>query len=185
MRRGMTLVEVLLGTSLLIATLAVSATLLLGLARDRQRIVDRTESLRTLDLALDTIDDAFTTVAVRAGALPGLVTSARSIRLHAAMDRPGIETAVPGRHVVSMQDDGVGISLTGLEGEGVIVPGMATLRVRTRHDGQWVDSFDTLETGGLPSVVVIDAWLLAEPDEDTPPDRRRILVIPGLGMEPT
>jgi len=176
----MTLVEVLLGTSLLIAVLAVSATLLFGLARDRQRIVDRTESLRTLDLALDRIDDAFATVAVRAGALPGLVTTVRSIRLHAAMDRPGIETTVPGRHVLSMEDDGVGILLNGLEGEGVTVPGVATLRVRTRHDGRWLDAFNTLDAGSLPSVIVLDAWLVADPDEDTPPDRRRILVTPGL-----
>jgi hypothetical protein len=111
------------------------------------------------------------------------VTTAHSIVVHAAMDRPGVETTVPGRYVVSMQDDGVGISLKGLDGEGVTVPGVGTLRVHTRHDGQWVDAFDTLEAGVLPTVIVLDAWLLADPDEDMPPDRRRVLVTPGLGGE--
>lgn len=180
MRRGMTLIEVLLALGLLTAVLAVSGTLLLGLARDRQRIDERSQSLRSLDLALDRIDTAFATSAVRAGALPGLVTTGSSIRLMAAIDRPGVETDVPGRHVLSLQDDGVGITLKALAEEGVTVPGSSTLRVRARHDGRWVEHFNAVKVGELPSLVVLDAWLVADPPEDMPPDRRRVLVMPGV-----
>ncbi|MCH2135112.1 MAG: hypothetical protein MK101_00860 [Phycisphaerales bacterium] len=179
----MTLIEVLIALALLTAVLAVAATLLLGLARDRTRIEERTDSLRSLDLALDRMDSAFATAAVRGGHLPGLVTSEDSIRLMAAIDRPGIETQVPGRHVLSLQDDGVGIVFKGLEGEGLTVPGSATLRIQARHNGAWHDKFDSGAVGALPSLVVIDAWLMADPPEDAPPDRRRVLMMPEAAPE--
>ncbi len=177
MRRGMTLLEVLLATSVLIAVLAAASSLLLGLARNREAIVAQADVLRTMDVALDRMDRAFTTVSVRAGSHSGLVITEDSLTLWPAMERPGIETPVPGRHKLTLGHDGVGITLKGGAGDGVQVPGLSTLRVRARHEGQWVDAFDAKAAGTLPSMVVVDAWLQADPEEDTPPDRRRVFVV--------
>lgn len=173
----MTLVEVLLATSLLIAVLAAASALLLGLVRDREAVVLHADTLRTLDMALDQMDAAFSTVSVRAGAGSGLVTSGTSITLWPAMARPGVETDVPGRHKLTLAHDGVGITLKGAPGDGVELSGTSMLRVRVRHNGAWHSSFNALQDGGLPDLIVIDAWLLADPEEDAPPDRRRVLVV--------
>lgn len=177
MKRGMTLIEVLLALSLLVAVLGASTTLLAGLARDRQAVVEHVERLRTLDLALDQIDAAFATVAVRAGKGPGLRITDTSITVWPAMERPGIDTTVPGRHSMTLQHDGVGITLKAADGAGVVMPGLSSMRVRARYGGQWLNAFDAAAEGALPDLVVIDAWLIADPDEETLPDRRRVLVV--------
>jgi hypothetical protein len=151
--------------------------LLFGLMRDRSRVLERIEALRTLDLSLDRIDAAFATVAVRAGSGAGLVTTDSSITVHAAWERPGVPTDVPGRHKVHLEGKGAGIVLRGAIGTGLEVPGPGTLRVRVRHEGAWHDAFNALETGALPDMIVVDAWLQDDPTEDMPPDRRRVLVV--------
>ena len=175
----MTLLEVLLATALLIALLSAASTLMLGLMRDRARVLERGEALRTLDLSLDQIDAAFATVAVRAGSGSGLLTTDDSITVYAARERPGIESDIPGRHKVHLGGNGAGIVLSSAAGKGLEVPGPGTLRIRVRHEHEWLDSFDALNAGALPDMIVVDAWLQDDPEEDAPPDRRRVLVVIG------
>ena len=60
---------------------------------------------------------------------------------------------------------------------------LGDLRLRYHNGQQWQDSFDSIEEGGLPTAVLVEAWLhegiMDASEADIPPDRRRVMTVVG------
>jgi len=174
MRRGFTLIEVLIAVALLSLLTGSMFAFLVNLARTRDRTlsVSRVESGATL--FLDRLeDDLGACIAGDASFGPGVRGTADSIEvLRRLVTVEGAEVD-PARAVLGVyRHDPVARTIETIDpdtGEGEVL-GTGVVRLAMRyHDGsQWLDSFDSSRSG-LPVAVEVSLWLgdPAAPGETT------------------
>jgi prepilin-type N-terminal cleavage/methylation domain-containing protein len=182
-RRGFTLLEVLLALGILVALLAVMSRFTWSLGQGQQRVLDRLDRQAAIDAVIDRMAIALDTGAASVAGEAGFSGDETTVHLFASQDRPAdsLEAALGSRRSLDIRFDQE--QHTVRIGGGEPLP-IGDLRFRF-HDGQqWQDSFDSLDAGALPAAVLLEAWLqdsLIDPSEaDLPPDRRRVLTVAGI-----
>lgn len=182
-RRGFTLLEVLLALGILIALLAVMAQFTWSLGQGQRRTLDRLDRQVAIDAVIDRVANALDTGAASVAGETGFHGDEHSLHLLVAQDRPdhSLAAALSARRPVDIAFDQSQRIIT--VNDGLPLP-IGDLRLRY-HDGQqWQDTFDSLESGGLPTAVLVEAWihggLVDASEADLPPDRRRVLTVAGL-----
>lgn len=181
-RRAFTLLEVMLALGILMALLAVMAQFTWSLGQGQRRALDRLDRQAAIDAIIDRLAMALDTGAASVGGEAGFRGDETSLHMFVAQDRPGRSPAIAlgSRRVIDITFDEQ--HRTVQIGGGAPLP-IGDLRLRF-HDGQqWQNSFDSLEAGGLPTAVLLEAWIHDGSEDaseaDLPPDRRRVLTVVG------
>jgi len=181
-RRGFTLLEVVLALAILVAMLAVMTQFTWSVGQGQRRALDRLDRQAAIDAIIDRLAVALDTGAASVAGEAGFRGDERALHMFVAQDRPADNTAIAlgSRAAIDITFDEQ--KRTVQIGGGAALP-IGDLRLRF-HDGQqWQHSFDSLEAGGLPAAVLVEAWIHSgvedASDSDLPPDRRRVLTVVG------
>jgi prepilin-type N-terminal cleavage/methylation domain-containing protein len=181
-RRGFTLLEVMLAITILMALLGVMSQFTWSLGQGQQRALDRLDRQAAIDAIIDRISLALDTGSASAVGEPGFHGEATSLQMYLSQDRPDSSHAkgLGARRAIDIQFDQQQhtVQLSG----GAMLP-LGDLRLRYHNGQQWQDSFDSIEEGGLPTAVLVEAWLhegiMDASEADIPPDRRRVMTVVG------
>ena len=175
MRRGFTLIEVLIAVSLLaLLTGAMFSFLVnLGRTRDRALAVSRVESGATL--FLDRLeDDLNACIAGDARLGPGIRGTADSVEVLRRLVTVDAGGVAPARAVLGVyRHDPVARTIEAIDPDTgtaeVLASGVVRLGLRYHDGGEWLDSFDSSRSG-LPVAVEASLWLgdPSEPAGDSP-----------------
>jgi prepilin-type N-terminal cleavage/methylation domain-containing protein len=207
MRRGFTLIEVLIAIGLLVVLSVAMGTFAFNLLQTRDRLMAQSAAEAGVGLLLDRLEHDLTwCIAGNAddgagvkGTSTGIEILRRDVRLLDGQVAVGVARKAHYHH------EGGAVLAHAADGDDETVAlGVERLRLRY-HDGQaWLDEFDSSEAGTLPVAVEVSVWfdpheggtdrndggaedetipseeLMPAEFDITPsePDRRRIVVIP-------
>lgn len=176
-RRGLSLLEVLVAIGLLMALGVALASFVGDLRRSRERIATAIERQRAADALLEEIERAIATTLVE-DALLGTGLRGRADRLEVVsrtvaawrLGDPSLRhLALEDRERLAIMPDGA--ERTRIERRGAAGGdggrGELPIAIRFRYldEGQWVESFDSVERGSLPRAVEITLWWSQPPPD--------------------
>ena len=181
-RRGFTLLEVMLALVILMALLAVMSQFTWSLGQGQQRALDRLDRQAAIDAIIDRVSLALDTGTASVQGDAGFRGDSTSLHMFLSQDRPDSSHAkgLGAQRAIDIEFDQQkhAVQVSG----GEMLP-LGDLQLRFYNGEQWQDSFDSVEEGGLPTAVLVEAWLhggLADASEaDIPPDRRRVMTVVG------
>jgi prepilin-type N-terminal cleavage/methylation domain-containing protein len=209
-RRGFTLLELIVAAILILALVGAMSAFLTDALRIRNRLSTDVERSRTADAIIAMIERGLESTFVDDPDLgAGIAGDATSLRvLHAGLASWRLGTSEPSRALedvdaVELRFDAPSrrILLRGIDrAESVLNGEIQRLRIRYFDGSEWSESFDSRERGQLPAAVEVRLWLRPQAafdipaerpeldlpstaDEETPPDRIRIIAIPDAGPE--
>ena len=181
MRRGFTLLEVLLAIGIFIAVLIALARFTESIATGRARVLERAERQQVVDVLIDRLGQILTTGAASHRGRSGLSGDNTQVISSIAQDRPDIHPLTSRRDlsIVFNRNEGV---VTFNDGYQIA---LGDLRLRYLAGDEWIDDFDSTIQNGLPQAITVEAWFDSVEISDAgervrAPDRRRVLAVPGL-----
>lgn len=203
-RRGFTLLEVLLAIALIGLTATGLVSFLQSVATQRDRLGATLERERDADVLIERLERAVMSCVAGGGDMgSGLDIRPSELRIVSIdMGSEGVATLVtleitgpesestdaaeailiPTAPEDAGETDPVMLRLT--DGGGTLadseLPGIARVAFRAHDGGAWVDTFDVLDAGQLPPALEISLWY---GESEGVPDRRRVIAIPGGAAE--
>jgi prepilin-type N-terminal cleavage/methylation domain-containing protein len=200
MRRGFTLIEVLVAMVLIGLLSTAIGAFIMDLSTQRATLRDMAADRRCAGTLFDRLGEAVCSVVTIVGESDaGFAGSETELRIASRTIRPvGDRFADAQTSFFRLENERLVGGFTDAE---LISERVERLRLRY-HDGEgWVDTFDSAEAGHLPVAFEVALWFRAPGANDTPqpspegfsdvpaeqpvvqrpPDRRRVFAIPGGG----
>jgi len=183
MKRGFSLLEVMLALAILIALLSALGQFAWSVGRSQERLTNRATRQAGIDAVIDRLTVVLDTASVTVQGSSGFVGSNTEIRSFVAQDRPdtSISSGLAAMRPFHVQFDE---SERTLKLDAGIPLSLGDLRIRYHNGTNWLDSYDSLEQEALPRAVLVEAWmdpsLRDHSDSGHPPDRRAVLSPSGV-----
>jgi hypothetical protein len=197
-RRGITLVEVLLGIALMLALSAGLFGYVWGLLDKRDRLLEVSARQAAAAVIFEELENCLaTTFAADAAGRPGVKGDGTSVAVRCrgvmARNAPGDAGDLGDLVGIELRFESGAVSARRLarrEGEfEVISEGIERLRLRYYNGVEWLDSFDSAEAGDLPVALEAAVWFGDAPAEGEDeegvqegplrePDRLRVMIVP-------
>ena len=177
-RRGFTLIEVLLAVALILALVTSLGVFVSQVSGSRQEIRARSERESTVTTMFDAVDDAVSTCIARmsdgASGISGDATTLAigfdSTTIQRALEDDPERVLVPGGHLdIRFEPQSGRLSLTRDDDRMRTMPSsFFALRYRY-HDGRsWRTEWDSVGMNGLPHAIECSVWFTPWPDEEIP-----------------
>lgn len=199
-RRGFTILEVIIGLSLLIVLVAGAYGILLQLHTRQREIVMLAAKNTTGTTIIDALERALLTCVADGGADgPGVSVTGSTIRVvyrEVSPDLPVSDEAFAARSRLAMihhpETRTLEVTITrGTRVSTTTLAGVERVRFRAHNGDDWVEEFDTRSAARLPSAVEVAVWFARpgapatigdEAEEDAPrawrePDRLRVIAV--------
>ena len=189
--RGFTLLEALIAVGMLMLLLGALAMFVEDLSRTRQFAARTAAQTRSADALFGVLETALQTAVVDGGALGSGVTGTdQSLRVLSSRTDAGsgsvgelARSAFAPLSATTISEMSGTITVARGGTSSVLPATVRGMRVRYWSEGGWMDSFDSLSVGSLPSAVEVALWFgvsaAASGDEDFgTPDRIRIIAVP-------
>lgn len=184
MRRGFTLIEVILALALLVALVGGLYTFVDGLRSNAKIADERATEMAAAEVVLDEVESTLATtyVAGHDGA-SGIAGDGASLSVRGrawgydakASDVSGCELKVDAQGLMARRVVG------GKAQAWERIAGVGGLRVRYHVGSEWVTSFDSAQAGQLPTALEISLWLGGEASgagvAKGPADRVRVMAV--------
>lgn len=188
MRRGFTLIEVIVAIALILALSASVFSFGWGMLDRREQFLSACAGDSAVEATLDQLeDDLATTFVVDGAGRAGIEGAAESIVVRARGVQSG-ESMSEETGCEFRFDAGSGAlqgKRLGLGGPETTVGRLARVRWRYWDQGEWRETFNSAAAGRLPSLVEVRVWFSgAEGEEEEAwgrADRTRVIVVPDAG----
>lgn len=176
-RRGFTLLEVMLALGIIVVLLGVMSSVIQGVADSRNRLMDRSERDRGIAVAFEQLEAMIDTCMVNDGiggaGIEGDELGVRMVRSGVPArwldGRSGGSSPLGDRDTIDirLEDGNLVLSGEGDDDRSTLLESPVAIRFRY-HDGQmWLDSWNSMQQG-FPVAVELSIWTRPWPEGDRP-----------------